>query len=235
MPGTYANSHSENEDKQNKKYKTMLDLQKKTMDSDGGDVKDIAHKMPGSSGTYSGPMESPLMNFTQILETLEAVGASIEQHNADPMNASVSETSNEWSGGSTEETENELLDQLNQIFTPILVMQGFENDVSDQIKEAFSEASVLTEKNIIKFDDATRMAQLISVCALLIERKRNTQEYQTYEQAAKVRNQMKVAIEKKNYEEAKALAQKYLVKVSTTNNSSVARDAANDLMPETQH
>ena len=56
-----------------------------------------------------------------------------------------------------------------------------------------------------------------------------------YRKAAEVRNNMKLNIQKQEYEAAKALAQKFLVKVSTTNNSSVARQAANELLPETQH
>jgi hypothetical protein len=91
------------------------------------------------------------------------------------------------------------------------------------------------EKNIIKFDDETRMAQLIAVCALLIARKKNSEKYQTYQKAATIKNKMKLEIQKDEYDAAKTLAQKYLVNVSTTNNSSVARDAANKLLPETQH
>ena len=131
--------------------------------------------------------------------------------------------------------ENQILNELNKIFTPILVMQGLENNVSDQFKEACSEDNVLTEKNIIKFDDETRMAQLISVCALLIEKNKDSELFRTYQKAAQIKNSTKIEIQKNNYDEAKALAQKYLVKVSTTNNSSVARQAANDLLPETQH
>jgi len=91
------------------------------------------------------------------------------------------------------------------------------------------------ERNIISFDNKTRMAQLISVCALLIARQKDTEKYQMYKKAAVIKNKMKLEIQKDHYDEAQALAQKFLVKVATTNNSSVARDAANDLLPETQH
>ena len=137
----------------------------------------------------------------------------------------------------TEDTASEdgLLDELNQIFTPILVMQGFETDVSDKIQEAVSESSVLLEKNIITFDSASRMAQLISVCALLIAKQKNTEQYQMFAKACEIRNKMKLDIQKTEYVKAKALAQKFLVKVSTTNNSSIARKAADELLPETNH
>ena len=130
----------------------------------------------------------------------------------------------------------DIMNELNQLFTPILVMQGFENNVSDQIQEALHEsASVLMEKNIIQFDSPTKMSQLIAVCALLIQKHKNTEKYQMYKQAAQTAKRTKLEIQKEEYADAQALAQKYLVKVSTTNPSSVARQAANELLPETQH
>jgi len=56
-----------------------------------------------------------------------------------------------------------------------------------------------------------------------------------FKKASEIRNNMKLQIQKNEYAAAQALAQKFLVKVSTTNNSSVARNAANDLLPETNH
>ncbi len=140
---------------------------------------------------------------------------------------------NESIGFDNEVDDKDLLEELNQIFTPILVMQGFEGNMSDQIQEAFSEASLLTEKNIIKFDDETRLAQLIATCALLLQKKKNTEKWQMYSKAALIRNQMKLDMQKEEYNAAKVLAQKYLINVSSTNNSSVARQAAKELLPIT--
>lgn len=179
------------------------------------------------------------MNFKEALDNMEEISSTIKKNTdeSELINAEL-DSNPEPSGDvpiSTQGGETELLDSLNQIFTPILVMQGFESDVGDKIQEAFSEASVLMEKNIIQFDNATKMAQLISVCALLIEQQKNTHEYQMYKKAAEIKKAMKINIQKKNYAAAQALAQKFLVKVSTTNNSSIARKAANELLPETQH
>ena len=175
-----------------------------------------------------------VMTWSQMLESIDEITTSI---NNQPDN--IEDTPIEGNLANemptSEVDEEDLLNQLNTIFTPILVMQKFEGDVSDKIQDALSEAAVLTEKNIIKFDDATRMAQLISTCALLIARQKKSEKYQMYEKAAKLKNQMKLDIQKEEYDAAKSLAQKFLVKVSTTNNSPVARDAANDLLPETQH
>lgn len=132
-------------------------------------------------------------------------------------------------------TGDDLLDELNKLFTPILIMQGYENDIEDKVKESLSESTMLTEKTIMKFDPSTRMAQLLSVCSLLIAKKKNTEEWQMFQKASTISRNMKIAIQKKEYDEAKNLAQKYLVNVSTSNMNSVARKAANELLPETQH
>lgn len=192
---------------------------------------------PGIDGhSTDGPMGGPNMTFIQMLEAMNFIVESLEDPVETPLENEQIDTQVDTPGKViTSEDEQELLDHLNQIFTPILVMQGFEGDISDRIQEAFSEASVLMERNIISFDDKARMAQLISVCALLIAQKKNSPKFDMYKKAAAVRNQMKLEIQKDNYDEAKALAQKFLVKVSTTNNSSFARDAAQDLLPETQH
>lgn len=178
------------------------------------------------------------ISLKKIIESMDQISSDINEMKEDPdiMDSQV-ETDLDPAGAEESHAggEEDLLNSLNQIFTPILVMQGFEGDVASKIQEAFSESSVLLEKNVIQFDNSTKMAQLISVCALLLARQKNTQEYQMYAKAAQIRKAMKLNIQKSEYPAAQALAQKFLVKVSTTNNSSVARQAANELLPETQH
>jgi hypothetical protein len=96
-------------------------------------------------------------------------------------------------------------------------------------------ADVLTERSIIQFDDETRMAQLIAVCAKIIAKQKDTEAWQMYKKAAVLKKKAGLEIQKQEYNDAKTLAQKYLVSVSTTNPSSVVRDAATDLLPQTQH
>lgn len=235
------------DNKMNSQFQRLLANQKKTMGETGKDVKDIPHRYPGSiGGSYSSPMHTKLMTFTKMLEAMDMVTAYLEEEGSDIMNEPIDDINDNLPAPADQpdismdapepsSDNTDLLDQLNKIFTPILVMQGFENEVADKIQESISEANVLTEQNIIKFDDQTRMAQLIATCALLIARKKNTPNYQLYQKAHVARNQAKLNIQKEEYDDAKSLAQQFLVKVSTTNNSSVARNAANDLLPETQH
>ena len=128
-------------------------------------------------------------------------------------------------------SDDELMDALNQIFTPILIMQGYEGDIAEKIQESFSESNVLMERNIISFDNNAKMAQLLSVCALLIARQKNSPKYQMYKKSMEVAKSSKLEIQKEENAAARALAQRFLIKVSTTNGSTVARQAAKELMP----
>lgn len=222
--------------KMNSHYQTLLNNNKKDTGGSGKSIQEIPHVKPTSGQNPTGPMKGDLMNWTQMLESIDEIEDNIDQISSDDNigNASI-DLDDETPAESGQVNEQELLDKLNQIFTPILVMQGFEGDMSGKIQEAFAEASVLMERNIINFDDETRMAQLVSTCALLISQQKNTEKFKMYNKAAAIRNKMKLDIQKDEYDAAKALAQKFLVKVSTTNNSSFARDAATNLLPETQH
>lgn len=172
-------------------------------------------------------MANEYTSMDQILEAMDDISASIENQSDDiiesPMNAE------------NVLDDQDLMDELNKIFTPVLVSQGFEKEIADKKQSEITEAGVLTEKNIIAFDEPARMSQLISVCALLLAKKKNSPKWQMFVKAAAIKKQSKIDIQKEEYDNAKALAQKYLVMVSTTNNSSVARDAATDLLPQTQH
>lgn len=223
--------------KMNSHFQSLLGEYKKSMDSDGDDVLDIPHDRPPTEGIdKDGVVKGDLMSFTQMLESISMIAELCDNPPCPESEDLESTPIGDPTPSSPASSDNtDLLDELNQIFTPILVMQNFEGDMPGKIQEALSEASVLTERNIIQFDDATRMAQLIAVCALLIAKKKNTSEYQMYQKAAVIRNKMKLDIQRKEYDEAKALAQQFLVKVSTTNNSSIARNAATNLLPETQH
>lgn len=224
--------HGTDEEKINSQYEKLIRDNSKSFDStdDNTKQKSVSISNPSSN---NGPMKSNLMTWTKMLEFMDEISDSIEAHQDNTMEQNIDDVPAVNNVVNNETNDEELLSQLNKIFTPVLIMQGFENDVSDKIQDAMSEAAVFTEKNVIQFDDQTRMAQLISVCALLIARQKNTEKYQMYAKAHKVRNQMKLDIQKEEYDAAKDLAQKYLVKVSQTNSSSVARNAANELLPLT--
>ena len=169
--------------------------------------------------------------WRSILEAADAINDTLDA-GPDTMDALEDKT---IESDNAQIDDKELLEELNKLFTPILVMQGYESEIADKVTADISESTVLTEMNMIKFDDPTRMAQLISVCAKLIHKKRNTPEWQLFKKAAAMKTKASLEMQKTSYDEAKTLAQKYLVMVSTTNNSSTARNAANDLLPQTQH
>ena len=171
------------------------------------------------------------MNDISLRKFLEAADEAIDSMN-EPEEINITDDAVEPAGTVNMDA---LLDELNSLFTPVLVMQDFEQKISDEANMELAEASALTERNVVQLDDAGRMAQLTSVCAMLIAKQKNTTEWQMFKKAAALKRQSKIDIQKHEHDLAKELAQKYLVMVSTTNNSSVARKAAEDLLPQTQH
>ena len=214
------------EDKVNKHMKSLLDDYVDSADADGEDVKNIPHNNPFGNGSYSSMLNGDMMTFASIMESLDAAENSIGNTADDPTKMSV-----EPQGYN----EDEAIEELKKIFTPVLVMQNFEKDIADKTMAEMESADVLTERSIIQFDDETRMAQLIAVCAKIIAKQKDTEAWQMYKKAAVLKKKAGLEIQKQEYNDAKTLAQKYLVSVSTTNPSSVVRDAATDLLPQTQH
>ena len=125
--------------------------------------------------------------------------------------------------------DDKLIEELNAIYTPIMVTQELDDNVGSRVMEACSADNVLVENNIIQFDDDTRKAQLVSLCALLIARQNDSEKYQAYKQASEVRKTMKLDIQRENHAAAVALANKYLAHVAASSQSSVVRKAAQDL------
>ena len=214
------------EDKVNKHMKSLLDDYVDSADADGEDIKNIPHNNPFGNGSYSSMLNGGMMTFASIMESLDAAENSIGNTADDPTEMPVEQQGY---------NEDEAIEELKKIFTPVLVMQNFEKDIADKTMAEMESADVLTERSIIQFDDETRMAQLIAVCAKIIAKQKDTEAWQMYKKAAVLKKKAGLEIQKQEYNDAKTLAQKYLVSVSTTNPSSVVRDAATDLLPQTQH
>lgn len=211
----------------NSHYQKLVSNNSRSVSGGVAPLKDNPNIAHNTVSTPTGTMDT-VRQWTKLLESMDNVSDGIKALVDDVLNESIGEDSNVVN-------QEELINQLNQIFTPMLIMQGFENDAADHANAEMAEAGVLNEKSIIKFDDDTRMAQLISVCAKLIARQKNTEQYQMYSKAHKIKKAMELEIQKQEYDAAKALANAYLINVSTTNSSPVARNAATALMPATQH
>ncbi len=209
------------ENKINKKMTDLLDEQIDSAKSAGKDVKNIPHKDPGPNAK---PGE--MMDFTTMFESMNELEQSMNTEK-DPMESEIN-PSNSYD-------ETKAMEELSRIFTPVLVMQDFEKDIADKSMAELESADVLTERTIIQFDDETRMSQLIAVCAKIIAKQKNTEAWQMFKKASVIKKEAALNMQKEEYDDAKILAQKYLVAVSTTNPSSVARNAATELLPQTQH
>lgn len=214
------------ENKVNQHYTDLLDMQMDSSKASGEDVKEISHNAPAGGKQSCSMLSGGMMNFTKIMEAFDIISSFIE-NGGDIMDDSAVSTASY--------DEEDVLDELDKIFTPVLVMQNFEKEIGDSAQAELESAKVLNERTVIQFDDEARMSQLINACAKLIAKAKNTKDWQMFKQAAELKKQAGLAIQKAEYDDAVALAQKYLIKVSSENPSSVARNAALELLPQTRH
>lgn len=121
-------------------------------------------------------------------------------------------------------SEEELFAQLNKIFLPVVRMQDAEEPVQ--------ESTVVMEKNVFRLDDASKVAQLLSLCAMLIARAKDTEAYKTYIRASEERRNAKIDIQNAEASEARALAAKYLNTLSANDDDEGARAVGVSLLKE---
>lgn len=118
-----------------------------------------------------------------------------------------------------------LIDELKQLYTPILITGELSARMAEQVAETDSPRA----GNTIKFDDETRKAQLISVCARLIAKYKGSPDYKTYTQAAQVARIEKLKMQKDNHAAAVAIANEYLARLAAEAEDPTARQAASAL------
>lgn len=179
-----------------------------------------------------GDSDSSVMDVDVSADDEDKDEETPEEPPSDEEAPSEEDDSDEFGAADAGVDDTGVMDELKQIYTPILIMQGLETKEScDRYKESCSYSGVLTEKNVIKFDNDTRVAQLLSVCALLLARKKNSEQWQAFKKAAAIQRKMKIEIQKEEAAAAKALARKFLDEVSSGDNKEAA-DSASKLLPE---
>lgn len=124
-----------------------------------------------------------------------------------------------------------VMDELKQMYTPILIMNNF-TDESDaqQMQESMSNARVLTEANMLKFEPDTQAKQLISVTALLIARSKKSEKYDAFVKAYKLVKKLKAEILREEESSAKELARKFLQDTIDSNSNEDATASAQKLI-----
>lgn len=167
-------------------------------------------------------------------EPIEADGSPIEDE--DSSDDESMNDSSEYGISDNNIDDSDLIAELKKIYTPVLIMQNYQTEsCANKIHESLSRSGLLTESNVMKFDNETKRSQLLSVCALLIARKKNTSEYQAFKKAAKLQKEMKLAIQKNEAGAAKALAQKFLTQMSGDSDNEDAKEAALKMLSSIQH
>lgn len=125
-----------------------------------------------------------------------------------------------------------VMQSLEQIYTPILIAQSFQTDeTKDQIQEHVSNLGLLTESNMVKFDNETKLAQLQAVCALLLAREEKSEKFKAFVKAYTLAKKLKLELVKEKESEAKELAKQYLQKMSSGSNEQ-AGQAATSLLAD---
>lgn len=125
-----------------------------------------------------------------------------------------------------------VMQSLEQIYTPILIAQSFQTgETKDQIQEHVSNLGLLTESNMVKFDNETKLAQLKSVCALLLSREEKSEKFKAFVKSYQLTKKLKMEIMKEKESEATELARQYLQKLSSGSNEQ-AGQAATELLAD---
>ena len=125
-----------------------------------------------------------------------------------------------------------VMQSLEQIYTPILIAQSFQTgETKDQIQEHVSNLGLLTESNMVKFDNETKLAQLKSVCALLLSREEKSEKLKAFVKSYQLTKKLKMEIMKEKESEATELARQYLQKLSSGSNEQ-AGQAATELLAD---
>ena len=77
------------------------------------------------------------LNWKQLLEAMDDVAASVDNgpENAEDINDAPIEPET----AKAPLDEKELLEELNKLFTPVLVMQGYQSDIADKVNAEISE------------------------------------------------------------------------------------------------
>ena len=205
--------------------KSGMEKSKKTVDYKGEPNTYNRHGLP-TSGKERPSLVSgtDLTDYTQMLEAMDKIEATVKG----------TDTLEDDEIGDVEDNSEELFAKLDKLYLPGLILQSYESSVSESVKKDIREAQAFTERNNIQFDMSSRMAQLVRGCALLLQQKKNTKNYQMFVKASKIRREADLNMQKEEAESAKDLAQKYLVHVATMNPNQAARDAATKLLPITQ-
>lgn len=232
----------------NNRLKKDSDKVKETMKYHTKGVQDQPHHSVPNDGISKDSIltgSSFTKDFTDIMESLNDLWDVFQEMELEVINAEdtidveddIPDAPSMGNVGVVNPPVNqeELFAKLNKIFTPILIMSDAEDEASSSIKESFNKAGLLTERNTIKFDSRARLDQLVSICAILLQQAKNTPEYQAYVKGHKLRKRAKLRMQEIEGQNARDLAQKFLVNVSSVNPSEAARRAATNLLPETQH
>ena len=160
-----------------------------------------------------------------FLECLDDANEALKdyQQSSEPMNDTIDDSS---SAGDKQAA----LEELNRLYTPVLVRRQIEKNITTDTKLSLAESGQFTERSSVGFDKTANYDQLVAVAARVLQKQKNTENWQAFQKASQAKHQADINMQEEEGAEAAALAKEYLVNVSNSNNSPSARDAAIEML-----
>ena len=114
-----------------------------------------------------------------FLELLDAANVALKdcQGSCDPMETGLDETDSITN-------KQAALEELNRLQTPVLVRRQIEKNITNSTKLDLAESGQFTERSTIGFDKSANYDQLVAVSARILQKQKNTENWQAFQKAS---------------------------------------------------
>ena len=159
-------------------------------------------------------------------DDMDSEMADDTEESEEPSSDSDEDDTAEYGLDASNTDSNGVLDELKQLYTPILIAQNYtSDDDAKDMQESMSNANCLTESNMVKFDPETQASNLIQVASLLIARSKKSEKYDAFIKAYQLVKKLKSEIRKEEEGAAKELAKQYLQQMVDGDNEDASASA----------
>ena len=181
-----------------KRWKTILealdDVSKQTDEAIEADSAS-EDEMPPESGDNSDSEEAPPTDDSENSSSEDSDDLPDEEMPPEDSSEEPEDGSSDYGMKPDDVANATVMQSLEQIYTPILIAQSFQTEeTKDQIQENVSNLGLLTESNMMKFDNETKLAQLQSVCALLLSRQEQSEKFKAFVKSYQLTKKLKIIL-----------------------------------------
>lgn len=181
---------------------------------------------PTDDGSDMGTDDSEDMDTDMPTDDMDSEMPDDAEGTEEPASDSDEDDTADYGLDASNTDSNGVLDELKQLYTPILIAQNYtSDDDAKDMQESMSNANCLTESNMIKFDPETQASNLIQVASLLIARSKKSEKYDAFIKAYQLVKKLKSEIRKEEEGAAKELAKQYLQQMIDGDNEDASASA----------